>query len=292
MPEAPWQDDRCIVCAKRRSMTVEHVIPQALGGALCCRFLCKPCNDRLGQIEAALKRDPGVRLSAEAIKHRTPAVWARVSEDQPFVGIGPQGNIPGTFKRGQFKVRAQKSVDGSLIQPTDAARRNLSRMLEHKRLSAAEVAEALARFDEAPEGSRVAIIAGIEIAKWPIEKISPVLAGPRVNPIVPVKIAYEYLALHVGDAILGPALDPIRALLAERQGAGTEFYSLEELRAGHPRPFHGLVIEPDQSHVIVQVRLFGNVAFRVHFINVRLRGATRCAYTHDLVSGEEDLNLA
>ena len=39
---------RCFVCAEPRSLTVEHVIPQAIGGRLKARLYCKVCNEAFG----------------------------------------------------------------------------------------------------------------------------------------------------------------------------------------------------------------------------------------------------
>lgn len=39
---------RCFVCKEPRSLTVEHIIPQAIGGTLKARLYCKGCNDALG----------------------------------------------------------------------------------------------------------------------------------------------------------------------------------------------------------------------------------------------------
>jgi len=39
---------RCFACKEPRSLTMEHVIPQAIGGTLKARLYCKECNDSFG----------------------------------------------------------------------------------------------------------------------------------------------------------------------------------------------------------------------------------------------------
>lgn len=39
---------RCFVCKEPRSLTVEHIIPQAIGGTLKARLYCKECNGTFG----------------------------------------------------------------------------------------------------------------------------------------------------------------------------------------------------------------------------------------------------
>ena len=39
----------CFVCTEPRPLTVEHIIPQAIGGKLKARLYCKVCNDTIGE---------------------------------------------------------------------------------------------------------------------------------------------------------------------------------------------------------------------------------------------------
>lgn len=41
--------NKCFVCAKSRPLTVEHIIPQAIGGKLKARLYCKKCNETFGE---------------------------------------------------------------------------------------------------------------------------------------------------------------------------------------------------------------------------------------------------
>jgi hypothetical protein len=63
---------------------------------------------------------------------------------------------------------------------------------------------------------------------------------------------------------------------------------VERLEAFEPRPFHGLVFEGNTPCASVQVRLFGQLAFRVRFAQLAIGGPRAC-YTHDLVTGRETL---
>jgi hypothetical protein len=40
----------CFVCSKPRFLTVEHIIPQAIGGKLKARLYCKECNESFGEV--------------------------------------------------------------------------------------------------------------------------------------------------------------------------------------------------------------------------------------------------
>ena len=52
-----------------RRLTLEHVIPEALGGNLTSYFACKDCNSRLGhRLEGKAKMDPTIRVLAKQLR--------------------------------------------------------------------------------------------------------------------------------------------------------------------------------------------------------------------------------
>lgn len=109
-----------------------------------------------------------------------------------------------------------------------------------------------------------------------------------MDPLAPLKMAYEFMACHVGGAIYGDAWDQIRqALRQETAQAG--IFEVERLTSEKYEPFHGLCFEGNEPHARVQIRLFGWLVFRVHFLLCRVSGA-RFIYTHDLEAGREYLN--
>ena len=287
--KARWTDRRCVLCALEGPLTEEHVIPQAIGGSLTCDFLCKPCNDRLGQTEAHLKSDPAVRLAIENLKGQVPLdLYRTVSEAQSFIMKSRGGQVKATFKRGTMRVNPSRQSDGSLVQPTENAPKAIRTMMERRGLGEAEIQEAMKRFEEGPEDSRVTLANGIDIVKWTVTEIHPALDSPRLDPVVPLKIAYEYLALHYGTSIFHPSLGPVREALGQ-DGPVPDVCRVERLRARRYRPFHGLVVEKNSPYPVVQIRLFGYLVYRVHFLNIRIAAGPHLAYTLHLDTGEEEL---
>ncbi len=286
--DVPWQGTQCIVCLEPSEFTEEHVIPEALGGRLTCRFLCVACNSKLGhKIEGYAKADPTVRLLAAKLAERIPRLVNQLVEGQDYVLLGPGGSSRGRVKDGEFVVRSEKLADGSLVQATPHAAKSIQQMLKRANHDPAAIAQALSLFKLAPEDTRIALLETIEIVKWSIESIQPALDGPLMNPAVPLKIAYEFLALHLNTAIyqdaptlaatrnalVGHPIDPVHLLV-------------ERLHAPEAKPFHGIHFEGNNPHATVQVRLFGQLAFRVHFKTLSVDGP-RFVYTHDLAADEE-----
>ena len=88
----PWDDTRCILCLRATSLTVEHIIPRALGGKFTARFLCKSCNDLLGsRVEPMAKKDPSIRYAIEALKDSIPDLAPALTEGQIYVADTPRG---------------------------------------------------------------------------------------------------------------------------------------------------------------------------------------------------------
>jgi hypothetical protein len=189
-------------------------------------------------------------------------------------------------------VYSQRLPDDSLIQPTPLAAKTVRRMLERESRDAASISLAMRRFEEAPENTPVSLTQTLEIVKWSIEGIQPSLDGPMLNPVVPLKTAYEFLALHLNGAICQevPALTAARNALMG--GAiDSAYLEVERLQAPKAKPFHGILFEGNNPHATVQVRLFGQLAFRVRFKTLAV-GGPRFVYTHDLSANKEHVALA
>jgi len=271
-------------------LTLEHLLPEALGGRLVSRLLCKDCNSRFGHaLEGRAKSDPTIRQLATKLRTEMPRLAERLQEGQTYVTVGPGVASKGYIKGSDFVVHATKLPDGSLIQPTPTALLSIEKMLVREGLSQTQVESALRRFKEAPENVKLSLSPGIDIVKWSVTGLRPSLDGPLLNNLVPVKSAYEFLALHVGTAIYQdtPSLTAIRKSLCDGK-LDAQHVEVERLRAPDFRPFHGLVFEGNHPHAKVQVRLFGQLAFRVHFKRLSVAGP-RGMYTHDLSSNEEQV---
>jgi hypothetical protein len=287
--KVPWPHDRCIACGNLAVLTEEHLIPQSLGGRLTADFLCKSCNDDLGRrIEALAKKDPAIVLAIRNFEARHPEQARRLADGMDLIVHSEGGSSRARRRGNSIRVRAHQLPDGSLVQPTDDARESVRRILEKQGTPPTPLEDALRKFDSAPSDERVEIAPGLEIVKWTILRIQPDPSGTPLNPLLPLKIAFEFLACHLGAAIYDSVrpLEVIRESL--RSGALDESVHVEFLRAEREQPLHGLLFEGNDPYARVQVRLFGNLAYRVHFKNLAV-GGMRFVYTHLLESDEEDI---
>ena len=285
-----WPGDRCILCLKEVSLSKEHIIPDALGGVLACQFLCEGCNSYLGfSVEAKAKTDPSIRVAVANLKSHIPELANRLMENQDFISYGPGGTERGSVRAGEFRVRSRTREDGSLVQPTDCARKSVQKILRKANADGDVIRQALRAFDKGRENQRVKLPHGLEVVRWPIEKIEPALSNKIMSPLFPLKIAYEFLALHLGKAIYdeAPQMQELRTTLLESIEDHPSF-QIDRLNASEYKPFHGICFEGNDPHCKVLIRLFGWLAFRVHFRRLAV-SSSRFVYTHYLDAQEEDL---
>ena len=269
-------------------MTEEHLIPACLGGKLSAKFLCKDCNSRLGhRAESRVRKDPLILAEIERLAGKRPDLADGLRRGLLYIGHSKQREVPGYMRGGEFIVREKRLDDGSLIVPEDRALDAVKTMsIRDGRGPLLLTADDLSHLSS---GESREFAPGLRITKWSVDSAIPDLSGPEIDPVVPAKIAFEFLALHCGDAIYEnpPPLKAIRSQLLDGNLSEVNVH-LERLVAQNHRFFHGLVFEGNNPGAQVQIRLFGRLAFRVQFCYLAIR-CTRFSYTHDLLSGHDDL---
>ncbi len=286
--EIPWIDDRCILCTNKRALTREHIIPDRLGGIRWSKILCNKCNSHLGsEIEADIKKDPSIRLAIEGINNKAPKIYLKLSEGLDYIAISKRGTVKGKIKNNEFRPRSYKEKDGSIIQPTNDAKKNIRRTLEKEKVSHKTIAQTLQIIDEAPLEEMIELSDDTKIIKWGIEELQPDLTGPKMDDTVLLKIAYEFLALHIGSAIyLNPFNDIRDAIL--NGSKNTSVYEIEYLRGTKYDPIHAIFIEQNRPHVQIKIVLFRWIVYRVKLLGIALDNRyPRVGYELDLKTGKD-----
>jgi hypothetical protein len=114
--------------------------------------------------------------------------------------------------------------------------------------------------------------------------------GETLTPLIGLKVAYQFAVLSFGSPMLAndnPALREIRRALIEGDREAPVF-SVQDMitKDRAPHPFHGIAFEGNDPHAVIQVRLFGSLAYRVHFPNLALQREP-FRYTHTLDDAKE-----
>ena len=278
--QIPWTGKRCILCLKEAPLSAEHLIPDALGGVLTCDFLCRDCNSTLGySFEAEARTDPDIQLARHKLQGQMSDELAqKLFEGQSVLIQGPGWQEPGKIRKGEPRVKSRVERYApditSYIQPADTAVKSEKNMMKEEGIDENSIAKVLRMVDEAPSDRKVTLTPNLEVIKWSYEKITLDLSNNKtMSPLVPLKIAYEFLAWQVSTAIYNEiqALQELRAVLQEATEEDPCF-KVERLHAPEYEPFHGICFEGNDPYAQVQIRLFGHLAFRVHFLKLSVSG--------------------
>ena len=289
-----WPGNRCIICLKEAPLSREHLIPKALGGILICSFLCKECNSALGtRVDAEVKKDPRIRFAVDHLESDIPNFASEFREGQEFIIQGPIGSERGKIRQGILRVTSRKTEGGALIQSPDESYKSNERILRKSGISENAIQEGLRRLYEARENEIVELAPGRVAVKRRVERVEPDLRSNKLlTPLFPLKIGYEFLALLLGTAIYkqDSALDGLRVAL--RQGLENHpSFHMESLNASEYKPFHGIGFVGNNPHAVVLIRLFGWLAFRVHFRGLAINHPA-ISYLHSLDTNREDIQVA
>jgi hypothetical protein len=295
----PHTAELCILCLKEPpfldgfGFSEEHVIPEALGGILTCKFLCKSCNDSFGKgFEARAKTDPSIRLAIGNLRDKLPNLYNSIEQNQPHLLRTEVGVMPGKFNKGKIHGKVVKMPDKSLMVPEELTHKKLRELLLKDGLGTDDIDEALKRFDDAPEERETEIAPGTSVIKRIVTVVGPDLSnGKFLDPLVSLKITYEFAALSFGQPLFAnnPALNEIRRTLY-KQDSNSKIFTVEPLMAEEYAPFHGIAFEGNDPHAKFQIRLFGRLAYRIRLPNLSFNHKP-FAYTHDLVKGTERLDF-
>jgi len=154
-----------------------------------------------------------------------------------------------------------------------------------------EVNAAIKKWSEAEAGPIVDLGRNVRVRKWANHPSNPAYTEPAMSPLVQLKIAYEFAALILGVAILQPApgLDRIREALRDQDEAFAKS-SVVERRAPKPAPFHGVAFMGNKPAAVIQVRLFGLLAYDVTLLATAINFG-RLVYTHRLDTRDEWVHL-
>jgi hypothetical protein len=278
-----FEFDACAICRRRPADSWEHVIPEWLGGRLQCNFLCAPCNASLGsRLIAQLKDAPQIRIALDNLKREIPKLYESAARGTYRVARGPDEQ-PITIKLGKrgAHVSARKAADGSLLINTREASGHLERMLERSGLDPQQVEEFLGAFKAASEDEVVDSGAGIAAVKRPLRPSEPDLSKPLCDDRVPGVIAFGYLCLAFGNAIMSDHFNGLRVWL--EGGDLPEAVTVSRSFIGTYESHHFIAMRAFEEEVAVQIHLFGGLVYQVNIGRLAYRGDCP-VYLEDLKS--------
>ncbi len=289
--------EQCIICLNRppnidgKGWSKEHVIPRALGGILTCDFVCQSCNSSMGAgFERLAKSDPSSRIAIQNLRPELPKLYSSMEDGQDHVLNLDVGQIVAQYRNGEIVGGYRKLPDGSLLVPSNNVEKHIQNKLQKEGLTPIQVQKGLEIYKNAKVGEKVELSPNISVIQHTPEYQGPKFDSSKsMNPLLPLKIAYEFAVLITGAPILERnfPFQKVRRCLIEQQLDETAF-KIERLDASEYKPFYGIAFEGNSPVATFQIRLFGKIAYRVRFTGAAINLAP-CIYTHNLKSGTEDL---
>lgn len=284
-----WNHSRCIVCLGSDGLTVEHVIPESLGGILTGSFLCRRCNSRFGLgFEAGARLAPELRKAASGLGDDLSELKEKLERGAQYQSQFEEQTHKSKLRK-DGHIGTSKLEDGSLIVPEPDAPMKIKSIMLKCGASDSGIKDAIARWARAPAGRNVYLGAGVSIKKWQEHPASPIYTEPPLSPLVPLKIAYEFAALLAGDAIYVPEFQPLRDVLL-KQDEDLADRMVTYSWASKPDAFHGIAFEGNHEVAQFQVRFFGLLAYTVRFPKIAIEHPP-AVYTHRLDTGKDWAHL-
>jgi len=245
----------CFGCKKEALLTLEHIIPQAIGGRLKAALLCEHCNSTTGhQIDAALTDQ--LRRFATILNVRRER-----GENQPF-GVtqvetgtefyyGPQDDV----RRARPEVRMEFDHDGRIMLVDVTAR------------SEKELKDILHGVKRKHNALDLEFETSVDQTVLGLAERDELVGGPLFMRSV-AKSSYLLLAhLAPAEKVLSEAFDPIRGYIFE--DSGERMVSFNYVHTGFMidrlRLLHHIAIHFDsrRRNIVAYVQLFGTFRFSV-----------------------------
>lgn len=282
---------RCILCAERPPDSREHLIPACVGGSLEALILCAPCNGHFGtSLVSQLKTDPSIRMAVANLRDRIPALAAQFEEGLDFVAEGKDGvAVVVSQKRGRWKTRAMEASGNSLVLDTEDTATYIRNRLRKQGLSEVEAESWVNRFGACENGEKLRLPTGDALVKNEATVRLPKLTGRFVDDRVPTLIAFEFLALCLGEPNLGPEFDPVRDYI--RKGRKTNAVQVVSRTTRRYNPTHTLRLRVKHRAVTILVQFFGWYVFEVNLRGIPIP-PKEIVYVEDLETKQRLIALS
>lgn len=227
-----------------------------------------------------------MQVSAATLANKIPELSSRILDGTPVIAHGTkETTFRATYKDGGAIIHPKAGGDGSIIFATDHHNtpKHVDGLLRSHGLSEAERQRVFKElFDK--EDSADINTGSVRITQWDVKRIEIGTAGTPMSHMVPLKIAYEFFALHLNTAIFHEGLHSIReALIGNYMPKDVQ---ISEWNTGKHAPVHRLALQ-GLPHVSIHICLFGWRVFTVNLSKVSF-GAQCFAYELDLVTGAQN----
>jgi len=244
----------CLICKKPRSLTLEHIIPQSIGGRLKAKIYCKTCNETIGhELDDEIAKQfgwVGTLLNIKRTRGKTQPY--DVKDLKSGTGLVFDGKQL-TRKNPIVKIA---SADGKKLDSADVTARNEKELKEicTRIQKKYKLAEAMETFKEVHPGPTDAERE---------TEVDTALLRRAVS-----KIAYGLLCIKLSkDMILSSSFDDMRTYISSgsEQFLAHANFVHTRFMTDHVRPLHKIHVVLNRREKLIYgfVSLFGIYRFTV-----------------------------
>lgn len=270
----------CIFCFRTELETdfsVEHIIPESIGGRLVLDQVCKECNGRLGhQVDTEILKLPEILQALEAlsIPHNRQGIMRTFYEVQAET---PDGLRKVRATDTGFEPLPQQLPDGSLLTPDDRAIEDLRKRIQRdERLKSAgltskeiekQLVDLIAAYEKCKPGESIDWPAlGVKLVRRQEKPTIRIRSRdkPQITRFL-AKVAYEFLFMVGGrDLLLNDQVS--EPLFHAIQGANEDnpayFMRFDPPREEY-KPIHMIDLLTERGLTEVYTLFFGRIGYRV-----------------------------
>jgi hypothetical protein len=273
--------EKCILCLENSIDSLEHIIPESLGGRLQLPILCRKCNSELGsRLISKLKKDPSIRLAAKALSNEIQELTDSIEEGQVYIGKDIKDNlVKHTLKDSKFRIIETKKEDNSLVLKPENVKKYIRKKLEKVGAPEREIIDKINSYEKLGNNEIIRLNKNESIGKWEIKTFEPSLEGTLLDEKVMVLIAYEYLALLLDKEIFTDKFNFIRDYILIN--ATSSKLSVNRFGTRKYLPYHKIYPEFFSRYTIINITLFGWLLFKVR-IGIPVENVIDLVYLEDL----------
>ncbi len=283
--------EKCILCLERPPDSREHLIPACVGGTLEALILCTPCNSKFGSdFVSQLKKDPTIRIAVQHLKGRIPEFASEFEKGLEFHAEGAGSVAVEVSRKGDtWKTKARKMNANDLIMDTEEVPEYIRNTLKKQGLSEPEIKSWVNRFAACENGEQLQLPTGDILIKNETTDPLPKLTEGFVDNRVPVLIAFEFLALCIGNSILGPDFDAVRQYI--RCGMQTKQIEVLNKTSRKYDPAHTVRFHVENGTLAVFVQFFRWYVFEVRFRHISMP-SKEIVYVEDVENKQRQIALS
>lgn len=283
--------EKCILCTEKPPDSREHVIPACVGGTLEALILCASCNSQFGtDFVSQLKRDPSIRMAVQNLRDRIPELARQFEEGLDFVAESVDGTaVMASRKRGKWKTRARETNGNCLVMDTEDVPTYIRNTLKKQGVFGSEAECWVNRLAACENNEQLQLPTGDILIKNEAPVLLPKLTEGFVDNRVPVLIAFEFLALCIGNSIFGSEFDAVRKYI--RLGIKTGQVEVLNKTTRKYDPAHTLRFRVNKQRLAVVVQFFGWYVFEINFRRIPIP-SKEIVYVEDLENKQRLMALS